>query len=91
MKKNFSRLSFLLVTLSFLVLYTLNENKTEPSNAANNSPNSVGITASLSYDFSKTIDNKIRATALCRDNTLSYSQHRRGTCSWHGGVKKWFK
>jgi hypothetical protein len=30
------------------------------------------------------------ATARCRDGTLSYSQHRRGTCSHHGGVAEWF-
>ncbi len=29
------------------------------------------------------------ATALCRDNTYSFSQHHRGTCSHHGGVAKW--
>jgi uncharacterized protein DUF3761 len=29
------------------------------------------------------------ATALCADGTYSFSQHRRGTCSHHGGVKKW--
>jgi hypothetical protein len=29
-------------------------------------------------------------TALCRDGTLSYSQHRSGTCSSHGGVSIWF-
>src|SRR6478672_8941102 len=29
------------------------------------------------------------ATALCRDGTYSYSQHRSGTCSHHGGVAKW--
>jgi hypothetical protein len=29
------------------------------------------------------------ATALCRDGTYSYSKHRAGTCSHHGGVKKW--
>ncbi|WP_408591842.1 DUF3761 domain-containing protein [Novosphingobium sp.] len=26
------------------------------------------------------------ATAKCRDNTLSFSAHRSGTCSHHGGV-----
>jgi hypothetical protein len=31
------------------------------------------------------------ATAECWDGTYSYSQHRRGTCSHHGGVKKWLK
>lgn len=30
-------------------------------------------------------------TALCRDGTYSYSQHRRGTCSWHGGVAEWLR
>ena len=29
------------------------------------------------------------ATALCRDGTYSFSQHRRGSCSHHGGVSKW--
>jgi hypothetical protein len=28
-------------------------------------------------------------TAVCKDGTYSYSQHKRGTCSHHGGVKKW--
>jgi len=31
----------------------------------------------------------VGATAQCRDKTYSFSQHRRGTCSWHGGVKQW--
>jgi hypothetical protein len=29
------------------------------------------------------------ATALCRDGTYSYSKHHSGTCSHHGGVKRW--
>jgi hypothetical protein len=29
------------------------------------------------------------ATAKCRDGTYSFSQSRRGTCSWHGGVAEW--
>ena len=29
------------------------------------------------------------ATAICRDGTYSYSQHRSGTCSHHGGVRTW--
>ena len=29
------------------------------------------------------------ATAECRDGTYSFSQHRSGTCSHHGGVKRW--
>ncbi len=37
----------------------------------------------------KTI-NTTGAIARCADGTLSYSQHRRGTCSHHGGVADWF-
>lgn len=29
------------------------------------------------------------ASAKCRDGTYSFSQHRRGTCSHHGGVSLW--
>jgi uncharacterized protein YgiM (DUF1202 family) len=29
------------------------------------------------------------ATAVCQDGTYSFSRNRRGTCSHHGGVKKW--
>jgi hypothetical protein len=30
-----------------------------------------------------------KPTAICNDNTYSYSQTRSGTCSHHGGVKEW--
>lgn len=29
------------------------------------------------------------ATARCRDGTYSFSRHRSGTCSRHGGVADW--
>jgi hypothetical protein len=29
------------------------------------------------------------ASARCRDGTYSFSEHRRGTCSHHGGVATW--
>ena len=32
----------------------------------------------------------IGATAKCKDGTCSYSQNRRGTCSYHGGVAEWY-
>jgi hypothetical protein len=31
------------------------------------------------------------ATARCSDGTFSFSQHRSGTCSHHGGVSGWLK
>jgi hypothetical protein len=33
--------------------------------------------------------NPAGATAQCKDGSYSYSQHRSGTCSGHGGVKQW--
>lgn len=30
------------------------------------------------------------ASARCRDNSYSFSQHRSGTCSHHGGVAQWY-
>ena len=30
------------------------------------------------------------ATAHCVDGSYSFSQHRRGTCSYHGGVVQWY-
>lgn len=29
------------------------------------------------------------ATAICADGWVSYSAHRQGTCSHHGGVARW--
>jgi hypothetical protein len=29
------------------------------------------------------------ATARCEDGTYSFSEHRSGTCSYHGGVAEW--
>lgn len=31
------------------------------------------------------------ATAQCRDGAYSFSQHRSGTCSGHGGVNHWIR
>lgn len=31
------------------------------------------------------------ATAQCADGTYSFSQHRQGTCSHHGGVAQWLQ
>jgi hypothetical protein len=34
-------------------------------------------------------DDPAGATAQCQDGTYSYSRHRSGTCSGHGGVRAW--
>ena len=31
------------------------------------------------------------ASAICNDGTYSFSDHRRGTCSHHGGVREWLR
>jgi hypothetical protein len=31
------------------------------------------------------------ASAQCVDGTYSWSSHRQGTCSWHGGVARWLR
>lgn len=40
----------------------------------------------------KTQDNSVPAgaSARCRDGSYSFSQHRSGTCSHHGGVAEWY-
>jgi hypothetical protein len=44
---------------------------------------------SSNYDY-QTDDSAFGVpSAICKDGTLSYSAHRRGTCSHHGGVAEW--
>jgi hypothetical protein len=33
----------------------------------------------------------VKPSAICRDGIYSFSASRSGTCSNHGGVKKWIK
>ncbi|MFA6922906.1 MAG: DUF3761 domain-containing protein [Bacteroidales bacterium] len=54
------------------------------------------IIGSLFIASTPTVEAKIKvshygATALCRDGTYSYSKTHRGTCSWHKGVRIWYK
>jgi len=32
----------------------------------------------------------VGVSAICRDGSYSFSQHRQGTCSGHGGVAEWY-
>jgi len=47
--------------------------------------------ASPESDDELTKARRLGATAICRDGTYSFSAHRRGTCSHHGGVARWLR
>lgn len=53
------------------------------------STNKAGKAVKSSPAHTKKDDAPLGATALCNDGTYSFSQHRRGTCSHHHGVKSW--
>jgi len=57
--------------------YTANTNRSKSKKPSDSKPNSQQPPPG--------------ATAECRDNTYSFSTHRRGTCSHHGGVKRWLR
>src|SRR5215831_1265738 len=61
-----------------------------PSTSQNTTPhdytNSEGKRVQ-SPTYSETVP--VGATAQCRDGRYSFSQHRQGTCSHHGGVARW--
>lgn len=48
----------------------------------------VGV--GISHDILLTAFPRQQPTALCVDGHYSYSAHRQGTCSWHGGVSEWY-
>lgn len=45
----------------------------------------------ISFTLLNFAEAKSSLTAKSKDGTYSYSQHRRGTCSHHKGVKTWYK
>jgi len=49
----------------------------------------VALTFGLAVAISSASSAPPGATARCKDGTYSYSQHRQGTCSYHGGVAAW--
>lgn len=34
---------------------------------------------------------KARPSGICKDDTYTYAVHKQGACSWHKGIKTWFK
>ncbi|MFC8678078.1 DUF3761 domain-containing protein [Streptomyces griseorubiginosus] len=62
--------------------------------SSSDSSSSIGGTDSTEDDSSSSSSGDTQqapagATAQCNDGTYSYSAHRRGTCSHHGGVAVW--
>ena len=62
----------------------------EPSSASAKPKSSTPKSSSKSGP-AKALGISEGATAECQDGTFSYSQSRRGTCSHHGGVKRWLR
>jgi len=52
----------------------------------------TNVSGNQVHDPAYSNDNSIPAgvSAQCRDGTYSFSQHRSGTCSHHGGVATWY-
>jgi hypothetical protein len=79
-----------------------NVQQAEPNTTtATASQSSVGASLSNSNYYTNVDGNRIHspaysdsipagASARCGDGTYSFSQHRQGTCSHHGGVDTWF-
>ncbi|MFD5407035.1 DUF3761 domain-containing protein [Streptomyces griseorubiginosus] len=64
------------------------------ASSSSGSSSSIGGTDSTEDDSSSSSSGDTQqapagATAQCNDGTYSYSAHRRGTCSHHGGVAVW--
>jgi hypothetical protein len=60
-----------------------------PSGSSSSSSSSSTGSSSSSSGSGSSSTAPAGATAICRDGTYSYSQHRSGTCSHHGGVSVW--
>ncbi len=73
--------------------------KKAPTNSKSNSYNNNSSSNKVKY-YKNSKGEKVQspthydsvpagATAECKDGTYSFSRSRRGTCSHHGGVKRW--
>lgn len=67
------------------------QSKTQSDPSLSNSNTYTNVDGNTVHSPAYTSDGSVPsgATAQCRDGTYSFSQHRSGTCSGHGGVLKW--
>jgi len=49
----------------------------------------IAFIASVLIAVGMLMASRLTPKADCKDGTVSYSKHRSGTCSRHGGVLKW--
>ena len=76
------------VSSKYLTKHTTTQSVTiNPSSGVKYYTNSYGARVQSPTNYST---KPAGATALCRDGSYSFSQNRRGTCSHHGGVARWF-
>ncbi|MCL5432539.1 MAG: DUF3761 domain-containing protein [Patescibacteria group bacterium] len=64
---------------------------TSPQSGLSNDDYYINVDGNKVHSPAFSTDNSAPAgaTAICGDGTYSFSQHRRGTCSHHGGVAQW--
>ena len=65
---------------------TIQTNANQPQSPVHYYTNSSGNTVQSPTKYNSV---PAGASAQCADGTYSFSQHRRGTCSHHGGVVRW--
>ena len=72
---------------------TTNSNINNPPSKSNTNTPTTTITNPSNVPSIKSTNTQpcSGATAICRDGSCSYSAHRQGTCSHHGGVAKWLE
>jgi hypothetical protein len=65
--------------------------QTDAQPSLSNSSYYVNSTGNKVHSPAYTSDDSVPAgaSARCRDGSYSFSQHRSGTCSRHGGVSEW--
>jgi hypothetical protein len=87
-----------LVAFAFLALFAPYPSFTHGPAAAEARPYSVCGADSYVNSRGHCVHRPVRAstapvgaTAQCRDGSYSFSESRRGTCSWHGGVASWLR
>ncbi len=49
----------------------------------------IAFIVSVLIALGMVLTSRLIPKADCKDGTVSYSKHRSGTCSRHGGVAKW--